>query len=150
MHTLALLFLFKVVGTLRRAVTVGQITIRHGSTTNSIHMSPLWGFGYLVYAARLYTCRPAGAKCRIESLVTDMSAIVGARSPRPMGWVTQPLRVQWCGSVMFFNRCFRLNGSNLPIQAKRTCRPSGALVIWCMLPGYKHVAPLGLNAESNR
>ena len=60
MHTLALLFLFKVVGTLRRAVTVGQITIRHGTTTNCIHLSPLWGFGYLVYAVFYKHVAPLG------------------------------------------------------------------------------------------
>ena len=34
--------------------------------------------------------------------IQGAASIVGARSPRPMGWGTQPLRVQWCGSVMFF------------------------------------------------
>ena len=34
---------------------------------------------------------PLGLKNRIESPVTDMSAIVGAGFPRPMGWGTQPL-----------------------------------------------------------
>ena len=39
------------------------------------------------------TCRPSGAKGRIESPVADMSAIVGAGFPRPMGWRIQPLRI---------------------------------------------------------
>ena len=29
-----------------------------------------------------------------------------------------------------------------------TCRPVGALVIWCMPPVYKHAAPLGLKADA--
>ena len=64
-----------------------------------------------------------------------MPAIVGAGFPRPMGWGTQPL---WIPP-------FRFPVSRLPYDAA-TCRPSGALVIWCMPPVYKHAAPLGLNA----
>ena len=52
-----------------------------------------------------------------------------------MGWGTQPL---WIPP-------FRFPVSRLPYDAA-TCRPSGALVIWCMPRFYKHVAPLGLKA----
>ena len=40
---------------------------------------------------------PLGLKAESNSPVTDMSAIVGARLPCPMGWGTQPLRVPTVG-----------------------------------------------------
>ena len=56
------------------------------------------------------TCRPSGAK------YTNTSAIVGARLPRPMGWGTQPLRIQL--------RLLTFQFSCLPYPGG-TCRPSG-------------------------
>ena len=66
-----------------------------------------------------YTYRPSGAKGRIESPVTDTSAIVGAREPRPTGWGTQPLRIQsrvFCLSYLCVLSVFAVN--NPPVSRR--------------------------------
>ena len=146
-------------------------------------MSPLWGFGYLVYAAcykhsaplglntsthqnsrhgihrrglvsspdglgnptpthpislRVFnpvhllilsiliqtgaTCRLAGAKGTNCTKIQDMASIVGARFPCPMGWGTQPLRIQsrFASSIL-----------SILIQTNGTCRPAGAKCTNC-------------------
>ena len=55
-------------------------------------MSPLWGFGYLVHAVCYKHIAPLGLNAE-SNRQTDISAIVGARFPRLMGWGTQPLRI---------------------------------------------------------
>ena len=60
------------------------------------------------------TCRPSGAKC---DTIGDAVSIVGERFPRPMGWGTQPLRIQL--------RLLTFQFSCLPYPGA-TCRPSGA------------------------
>ena len=95
------------------------------------------------------TCRLSGGKCgRIGGAVS----IVGERFPRPMGWGTQPLRIQL--------RLLTFQFSCLPYPGA-TCRLSGALVTGRHRPSinmpplwgfktfvcracYKHAAPLGL------
>ena len=51
------------------------------------HLSPLWGFRCLVYAACYKHAAPLGLNARVHLSSS--------------GWVTQPLRIQRCGSVVF-------------------------------------------------
>ena len=71
------------------------------------------------------TCRPSGAKGRSEFAGDRyvMSAVVGAGFPRPMGWGTQPLRIQPSRFLLYPCNPLILR---ILIQTKSTCRPSGA------------------------
>ena len=60
------------------------------------------------------TCRPSGAKC---DTIGGAVSIVGERLPRPMGWGTQPLRMQL--------RLLTFQFSCLPYPGA-ACRPFGA------------------------
>ena len=87
------------------------------------HMSPLWGFGCLVYAAFYKHVAPLGLNAAMRrnlrhcihrrGLVSKPSGLGG---PTPTG---------------------------LTVRYGITCRPCGALVYAAF---YKHVAPLGLSA----
>ena len=79
-----------------------------------------------------------------------MSAIVGESSPRPAGWVTQPLRIQ-LRLLTFQFSCLPVDLSPLwgfvvfgACRVLYTCRPSGALGYLVHVACYKHAAPLGL------
>ena len=47
------------------------------------HMSPLWGFGYLVHAAFYKHAAPLGLSAAHQ--IQDTASIVGAWFPRPSG-----------------------------------------------------------------
>ena len=73
---------------------------------------------------------------RQHTKIQGAASIVGARFPRPMGWGTQPLRVQ----VMV---------CHIRDSDKRTLRSSGALgleVSRC----YRHIAPLERKAPTHQ
>ena len=77
--------------------------------------------------------------------MTDVSAIVGAGFPRPMGWETQPLRIPLPVFPVFFSR--------ITHHGLYTCRPAinmsplWGFKIFAYRVFYKHVAPLGLNTS---
>ena len=75
-------------------------------------MSPLWGFGCLVYAAFYKHAAPLGLNAE-------------PNSPPRQCW-------SWWGGVSVFNPCNLIrNRDDARITVNLfTCRPSGALVVW--------------------
>ena len=70
--------------------------------------------------------------------IQDTASIVGAWFPRPTGWGTQPLRIQFRFSL---RHCVKF-----PPRITRTHVAPLGLWLLDMPPCYKHVAPLGLKA----
>ena len=94
------------------------------------------------------TCRPSGAL-----VIWCMPPVYKHAAPLGLKAAQFSLRhpsqglgflARWVGEPNRYG-LLRFPVSRLPYDAA-TCRPSGALVIWCMSRFYKHVAPLGLNA----
>ena len=84
--------------------------------------------------------------------MTDMSAIVGAGFPRPMGWGTQPLRIRFSRLGPLRPCVFALNIPpifnpanplilNILIQTTPTLHSAGVLFL-DQSPFYRHYAPL--------
>ena len=88
----------------------------------------------------------------VAPLGLNAAAIFGASSiarglvssPSGLGNLT-PYGFNGAVASWFFNPCNPLIHV-IRDSDNSTCRPSGALVIWCMPRFYKHVAPLGLKA----
>ena len=110
-------------------------------------MSPLWGFKIFVYRVCYKHVAPLGLKAPMHQN-SRWTSIVGAGLPRPTGWGTQPLRIQRWGPVIRFIRAIRLI-CRIGDSDKEDMSPLWGLMIFACRVFYKHVAPLGLKAESN-
>ena len=66
--------------------------------TRTIPCRPSGALSYLCVACYKHIA-PLGLKAPITKIQGDVSAIVGARLPRPAGWGSQPLRVQGCATI---------------------------------------------------
>ena len=104
---------------------------RSNFRASPVHLSPLWGFRYLVYCVCYKPVAPLGLN----------AAQFAARYPS-WGEVLLARRV---GEPNPYGSNFACSRSNFRASLF-TCRPSGALGYLVYAACYKHVAPLGLNA----
>ena len=96
-------------------------------------MSPLWGFGYLVYAVFYKHAAPLGLNAAMhQNSRWDIHRRGGVPPPNGLGDPTPTDSTSLC---------------HLPIfpYPGGTCRPAGALGYLVYAACYKHAAPLGLN-----